>query len=293
MTSGLVFTTEINIKSSMNSDLQSIHQKFVDAKAKVEAELGESLSISGLCGPLRIFQRLNGHRHSIDDATTAWYALRKAPDSCTALDLGSGIGSVGLAVLWGLPAIAKLICVEAQEISFKLLKANVACNNLQERVRIQNHDLRDLDLNEKFDLITGSPPYFSVKSGVLPKDLQKLYARFEMRGDVGDYAKAAKRHLKDDGTFVFCFPFQQKSRALKLVQEQGFAICSVQDVVPTLGKTALFSLYSAKIESDSNFVHEPDLIVLRENGKYTDQMLELQCSRGFGDLGTNDIGLQD
>ena len=212
--------------------LSPIHERFVSRLPFLEQEMGEELFVSGLVGPYRIFQRRNGHRHGIDDATTAWYALQKTPAVKKSLDLGSGIGTVGLAVLWALGQGAALTCVEAQEISYRLLTENILGNRLNGCVRAIHGDIRDLDLGERFPLITGSPPYFQIGSGSLPEDSQKAHARFELRGDVGDYARAAKRHITEDGLFVFCFPFQQKSRGIKLVTDAGFRLMTVRDVVP-------------------------------------------------------------
>ncbi len=264
-----------------------IHQTFLNNKSALEHELGEEVSVSGLTGPLRIFQRLKGHRHSIDDTTTAWYALNKSPIAQRVLDLGTGIGTVGLVVLWGLGERSALTCVEAQELSFKLLTANIACNGLNSRVRAIHGDLRDLSLGEKFPLITGSPPYFPKDAGVLPEDSQKAHARFELRGDVGDYARAAKRHLEDDGVFVYCFPWQQKQRGITLVEEAGLTICTIQDVIPRPHKPPLFSLYSAKLRSDKPLQEEPPFLVADAAGRYSDQMIAMQRSRGFGPDGTN------
>ena len=183
----------------------TIHQRFVSRLPSLEQEMGEELFVSGLVGPYRIFQRKNGHRHGIDDATTAWYALQKSPPVKNTLDLGTGIGTVGLAVLWALGQGAKLTCVEAQETSYRLLTENILGNGLNECVRAIHGDIRDLDLGERFPLITGSPPYFPIGTGSLPEDSQKAHARFELRGDVGDYARAAKRHITEDGLFVFLF----------------------------------------------------------------------------------------
>src|SRR6478735_1193280 len=69
--------------------LNGLHENFTARKASLESEAGFPVFISGLTGPLRIFQRVNGHRHGIDDATTAWYALQKAPEATTCLDLGT------------------------------------------------------------------------------------------------------------------------------------------------------------------------------------------------------------
>lgn len=267
--------------------MNSIHQNFIGHKKRLEQELGEDITISGLVGPLRIFQRECGHRHSIDDAMTAWYALQKCPDANSILDLGTGIGSVGLAVLWGLSSEATLTCIEAQEISYKLLRANIECNNMDGRVCSLFGDIRTLNLNRKFPLITGSPPYFPANAGIIPTDSQKAHARFELRGNLSDYARVAKDHLQEDGVFVYCFPFQQKKRGIKLLQESGLKIESIRDVLPSRSKPALFSLYAARLKTVSDTIEEPAFIVADDDGKYSAQMLEVQRSRGFGPEGTN------
>jgi len=268
----------------------TIHQRFVSRLPSLEQEMGEELFVSGLVGPYRIFQRKNGHRHGIDDATTAWYALQKAPPVKKTLDLGTGIGTVGLAVLWGLGAGAELTCVEAQEISYRLLTENILGNGLNGCVRAIHGDIRDLDLGERFPLITGSPPYFPIGAGSLPEDSQKAHARFELRGDVGDYARAAKRHITVDGLFVFCFPFQQMSRCIKLVTDVGFRLMTIRDVVPMSRKPPLFSLYCASLSFTGAVKEEEPLFVASEDGKYTSEMLTVQATRGFGPEGTNVMG---
>jgi tRNA1Val (adenine37-N6)-methyltransferase len=267
----------------------AIHPHFVSRLPSLAQEMGEELFVSGLVGPYRIFQRTNGHRHGLDDATTAWYALQKAPAVKRTLDLGAGTGTVGLAVLWGLGPGAELTCVEAQEMSYKLLTENVAGNGLSGFVRTIHGDIRDLNLGERFPLITGSPPYFPIGTGSLPEDSQKAHARFELRGDVGDYARAAKRHLTEDGLFVFCFPFQQKGRCRKLVTEVGFRLMTIRDVVPMKSKPPLFSLYCASLTFTGAMKEEEPFFVAFEDGKYTPEMRALQATRGFGPEGTNVI----
>ena len=182
-----------------------------------------------------------------------------------------------------------MTCVEAQEISYRLLTENILGNGLNECVRAIHGDIRDLDLGERFPLITGSPPYFPIGTGSLPEDSQKAHARFELRGDVGDYARAAKRHITEDGLFVFCFPFQQKSRCIKLVTDVGFRLITIRDVVPMKSKPALFSLYCASLSFTGALTEENPLIVAFEDGKYTPEMMALQATRGFGPEGTNVI----
>lgn len=270
--------------------MTAIHERFLARQASLEAELGFQVFVSGLTGPLRIFQRAGGHRHSIDDALTAWYALQKAPGVREVLDLGTGIGTVGLITLWGLGDRAELTCVEAQEVSFGLLRANIDCNGLADRVHAVHGDLREFDGGRTFPLITGSPPYFPQGEGTLPDDTQKAHARFELRGHVGDYAAAARRHLDPDGVFVFCFPFLQKERCVRLVEREGFGIVSLRDVFPRRDRPALFSVYCARLGWKVPLVDEGAFVVAESDGTLTPEMLAVQASRGFGPNGTNVLG---
>ena len=233
-----------------------------------------------------IAQRAGGHRHSIDDVLTAWFALRFAPDVNRHLDLGTGIGTVGLLVLSSLAPEARLAGIEAQDTSYRLWQSNIAANGLTERVDCHHGDLRDLNLTETFPLVTGSPPYFPVGTGVLPQDSQKAHARFELRGDVADYARAARRHLAPDGWFVFCFPAVQKARALAAIADHGFVPIEVIDVIPRVGLSPLFSLFACQLQKgEGETTPQPGVgtfTVREESGRLSAAMAAVR--RGFGFL---------
>ena len=250
--------------------------------AALEAELGEPITLDALTGAWRIAQRAAGHRHSVDDVLTAHYALCEADVARTTsvLDLGSGIGGVGLLALWGLAGAARLVCVEAQPISHRLLVANIAGNQLAARVAARLGDLRELALDERFPLVTGSPPYFPLGTGVLPADSQKAHARFELRGDVGDYARAAARHLDADGVFVFCFPTPQRDRAIARVGDAGLHVTAVRDVVPRAGRRPLFTLFACRRTARPCRV-DPPLEVRTRDGVVTDEVRAVRRRFGF------------
>lgn len=251
-----------------------------DLRAALETELGEAITLDALTARWRIAQRAAGHRHSVDDVLTAHHAVVTVGAADRVLDLGSGIGGVGLLALWRLGASARLVCVEAQAISHRLLVANVAGNQLGARVAVRLGDLRELALDERFPLITGSPPYFPIGTGVLPDDTQKAHARFELRGHVGDYARAAVRHLEDDGAFVFCFPTAQRQRAIDLVGEAGLHVASMRDVIPRAGLRPLFTLFVTR-RTPSNLVVQPAFEVRTADGAVSEEMQAVRRQFGF------------
>lgn len=273
---------------------------WLEQRETLEAELGETITLDALTGPVGlggrepwrddaggeagwlIAQRKKGHRHSIDDVLTAWYALQVSPPITEHLDLGTGIGTVGLLTLWGMGPAARLTCVEAQEISYRLLQANLDANGLRERVDCSLGDLRELSLGRTFPLVTGSPPYFPVSAGVVPQDSQKAHARFELRGDVSDYARTAVRHLAPDGWFVLCFPSPQNQRALDGIAAAGLKVVSMREVIPRETLASLFSLFACRhpeVVTGEMRVEEP-LVVREKSGRLTAEMAAVR--RGFG-----------
>lgn len=246
----------------------------------LEAELGEPITLDGLTAAWSIFQRKKGHRHSTDDLLTGWYAVEHGGSPSAILDLGAGIGTVGMLALSCAPETTRLVSVEAQAISYRFLTENVALNGLQNRITTHHQDLREFVSAERFPLVTGSPPYFDVKTGIVPEDSQKAHARFELRGDVSDYAKAAKRHLQDGAPFIFCFPYAQKERAVRLVRDVGFGFERHRDVVPRVGLTPLFSLFVARLGSCSE-IEEPPFVVREEDGAHTPAMKAVRARFGW------------
>ncbi len=275
---------------------------WLEERARLEGELGERITLDALTGSngvcsldleddagnsagWLIAQRKSGHRHSIDDVLTAWYALRTSPEVAEHLDLGTGIGTVGLLTLWGMGAAARLTCVEAQEISYRLLQTNLDANGLRHRVECSHGDLRDLALGRKFPLITGSPPYFPAGSGIIPQDSQKAHARFELRGDVSDYASAAVRHLAPGGWFVLCFPTPQKQRALDGIRAAGLTVVKLRDVIPRETLDPLFSLFACRHADEwrQEMLVEDPLTVREKNGRLTAEMAAVRRGFGFSD----------
>ena len=229
-----------------------------------------------------IAQRKKGQRHSTDDLMTGWYAAEIVPSARRLLDLGAGIGCVGLISLWRSPG-ATLVAVEAQEVSFALLEGNIARNGLGDRARAIHDDLRNVRLDDRFDLVTGSPPYWDVSEGVVPLDSQKAHARFELRGDIRDYALAARAHLAEGGRFVLCFPTVQRARAEAACVAAELPLIRSRDVIPREGAAPLFTLFACRRREDLVEPHvvEPPHIVRDATGAPTLQHNAVRAALGF------------
>ncbi len=254
----------------------------------------DELTDDALAGPYRVFQRRRGHRYSLDDTVTAWVAAQVRPAACSALDLGTGLGSVLLMLAHKLPA-ARLYGIEAQAESFELLARNCERNELLGplgRVTIARGDFREPEcmaavsraLPKGVDLVTGTPPYQPPGSGTVSPDPQRAHARVELRGGVEAYLQAAARVLAPSGALVVCADARTPERVERAAEGCALAPVARLDVVPAAGKGALFSVWTllpAAATASMTFVRAPDFVARDAAGRRSAQALAL---RRFFDL---------
>ena len=246
-------------------------------------------TLDAISGHFRIFQLRDGHRFSTDDVLTAWYGTSWAPAASRVLDLGSGIGSVGMIAAWRL-AGAHVVTVEAQEESVRLARKSARYNGLEARYEIRRADFRDagaLATAELFDLVLGSPPYFPKGSGVEGDHPQKVASRFELRGDIFDYARVAARHLSPGGVFACVFPEEQRERLQSAARQAEMVIVRRRPVVFREGEPPLVGLFlmmrAADLPAavrDRTWV-EPPLIIRAANGAVHPEYAAVKLSVGF------------
>ena len=165
---------------------------------------GEQLC--NLVGSWRILQRVGSHRWTTDDIVTAAIAIQQkikrsseSKQPLRYLDLGCGNGSVLQMVTWGLSNQFDLKAYgiearsEAASLARRSLSFNVGIENIGKRVSVIHGDFRDLEREspfedgkgdndmdqvkdfyqskmQKFDLVTGTPPYFRVDFSTEKKD---------------------------------------------------------------------------------------------------------------------------
>jgi tRNA1(Val) A37 N6-methylase TrmN6 len=253
-------------------------------------EPGPGETLDAISGHFRLFQLRDGHRFSTDDILTAWYGTSWCPTVRTALDLGSGIGTVGMIAAWRLPG-ARFVTVEAQAESVTLAQKSAHYNGLTDRYEIRQGDFREPGVigEETFDLITGSPPYFPPGSGVESGHPQRLACRFELRGTVADYCVTAARHLAVGGFFACVFPTEpaQLARVESGAKESGLVIVRRRPVVFREDEPPLIALFGMMRATDlpewlrgQTWV-EPALIIRTRDGRIHPEYSAVKLAIGF------------
>ena len=246
-------------------------------------------TLDAISGHFRLYQLRKGHRFSTDDVLTAWYGSSWCPQARTVLDLGSGIGSVGMIAAWRLPG-AQFVTVEAQAESVQLALKSRAYNGLQDRYEIRQGDFRDPSLlapEEKFDLVLGSPPYFPLGSGIVGDHPQKVACRFEVRGNIAHYCATAAAHLDHGGWFACVFPTEQLQRVELAARENALVIVRRRPIVLREGEAPLLTLFAMVLAEHlppamrARTWVEPPLVIRQSDGQVHPEYAAVKLSFGF------------
>ena len=248
-------------------------------------------TLDAISGHFRLFQLREGHRFSTDDILTAWYGTTWCPTARTALDLGSGIGTVGMICAWRLPG-ARFVTIEAQPESVVLARKSAIYNGLGDRYEIREGDFREPGIlrdDERFDLITGSPPYFPQGAGVESDHPQRLACRFELRGTVADYCTLAAKHLAPGGFLACVFPNEpaQRARIETGAKAANLVIVRKRPVNFNEGEPPLVALFGLMRAEDlpewfrGQTWEEPALIIRTRKGEIHPEYSAVKLAIGF------------
>ncbi len=246
--------------------------------SEIMAEKGERCDT--LSGDFVIFQPEDGQRYSTDDFMTAWLAISefRAQPPLRFLDLGSGLCSVPMMVLWSFPDISG-VGIELRQNRFDLARKSLGANGLTSRFELIHGDLRELSLGEKFELITSTPPYYTKAEGILSDNNDKAAARFELNGSIENYCETASKHLSENGRFITVYPYLYRSRVYEAAGRFGMFPERRVDFLPREGKVPLISIFSIGFGSAEERIER--LTMRDSSGSHTKEYNDARILCGF------------
>jgi len=236
-----------------------------------------------LSGNYIIYQPEKGQRYSTDDMLVAWLAVKSAKKLLSStksfLDLGSGLCSVPMIFLWAFPE-TEGYGIEISRSRFMLGEKSLEANGLSSRFKLLHADIRNKFLNEKFNVITSSPPYYRKNEGPVSPDKDKAGVRFELNGTIFDYFKSASHHIEESGFFTTVYPFQYTERVFDAAKKHDFYCDLKIDVIPKKTKPPLISLFRF-IKGNKGLNANETLAVRNEDQSFTKEYNTVRRELGF------------
>ena len=133
-------------------------------------------------------------------------------------------------------------------------------------------------------------PYFPAGSGVEGDHPQKVACRFELRGDIADYCRAAARFLDRGGMFACVFPVTpdtQHERIQQAAEGAGLTTVRWRPVVLREGERPLLGLFAMMRALDlppavrNKTWNEPPLTIRTQSGTVHPEYAAVKLSFGF------------
>ena len=193
------------------------------------------------------------------------------------LDLGTGTGIIPI-LLSAKTKASELTGLEIQTESADMADRSVKLNDLQEKIRIVQGDIKEASGifgASVFDAITCNPPYMIGEHGLQNPDAPKAIARHEVLCTFEDVARETARMLKPGGKFFLVHRPFRLAEIMETLMRYQLEPKRMQLVYPYVDKEPNMVLLEAAKGGRSRMTVEKPLIVYREPGVYMPEIYEI------------------
>lgn len=222
------------------------------------------------------------HTFGTDAIVLAHFAKIKARDK--ALDMGTGCGIIPF--LWLRDKkINNVHALDIQKNAYAQLLHSVEINNVQDRITVYNCDLREIEKHfstEEFSLVTMNPPYKPVGTGIESMSESAKIARHEVCCNIEDAIKAGAYLLKYGGRLCMCHRPERLVDTLEIMRRYKLEPKRLVFVQDKSGEQPFLFLVQGQKGAKPFLRVEPTIVIKKENGKFTDEMLEIYGSYADG-----------
>ena len=240
-----------------------------------------------LGGGLRILQPKDGYRAGIDAVLLAAAAPVRAGRKEKVLDIGAGVGVVGLAVAQRLPR-TEVTLVEREQALCELARSNIARNGLEARVRVVQadvsrrlDDLAELQADaESFDHVLANPPYNPQGAGTVSLEALKAAANVMPGGNLARWARFMAAMARPGGSATMIHRADAVGEVLSAFAGR-FGGLLVYPLYPREGRSAIRVLVQGIKGSNAPVELRPGL-VLHEAGNRFRPEVEAVLRHGAG-----------
>ncbi|WP_454942923.1 tRNA1(Val) (adenine(37)-N6)-methyltransferase [Fusobacterium hwasookii] len=226
---------------------------------------------------LKIIQRSDYFNFSIDSLLISEF-VNIQKNTKKILDLGTGNAAIPLFL--SKKTSAKIYGIEIQEISYKLALRNININDLNEQIYIIYDNMKNY-LNYfnmgSFDIVISNPPFFRINENTnFLNNLKQLsIARHEIEINLEELIKIASELVKDRGYFYLVHRADRLSEILNNLIKYRFEAKKIKFCYTTKYKNAKIVLIEAIKNGKTGLTILPPLIINKENGEYTDEVLKM------------------
>ncbi len=193
------------------------------------------------------------------------------------LDLGTGTGIIPI-LMSAKTRAAQLTGLEIQHDSAQMAQRSVRLNHLEERVKIQEGDIKEADSlfpKASFDVITSNPPYMTGGHGLTNPEAPKAIARHELQCTLEDLVRVTEQLLKPGGHFYMVHRPFRLAEIMVTLHAHHLEPKRMRLVYPYVDQEPNMVLLDCVRGAKSRLTVEKPLIVYEKPGVYTPEIYEV------------------
>ena len=228
-----------------------------------------------LHGKLKIIQKKEGYRFSIDAILLANFAGTKKRDRI--IDLGTGCGVIPLVLSWKNPE-SHITGLEIDHETAGMAKRSVELNGLIQRITIVQGDVREIKAHvdvESFEIALANPPYGRPDSGRIDPSDQKAAARHEISTSLDDFLSAAAYAVRYRGRIFIIFPAKRLADLITGLKNRGFEPKRMRLVHSRMGEKAKLVLMEGIKRGGAEMEVLAPLYIYDREGNYTPEIKKM------------------
>ncbi len=194
-----------------------------------------------------------------------------------AIDLGCGNGIIPVLLSAKNPG-RHFTGLEIQHEVADMARRSVEYNRIGKRVEIVEGDIREASVlfgKSAFDVVTSNPPYMLGGHGLKNPDSAKAVARHEILCTLEDLVRETSLILKPQGRFYMVHRPFRLAEIITVLKKYHLEPKRMRLVYPFIDKEPNMVLIEAVRGGKPRMQVEPPLIVYRDVGVYTDEIINI------------------
>ena len=225
---------------------------------------------------LKIIQNKKGFCFGIDSVLLSDFAKEIKKDS-KVLDLGTGTGIISI-LLCGKTNLKEIIGVEIQKDVYEMAQRSAKLNQLENKFKLLNEDIKNLSKifpTNSFDAIVTNPPYKKENTGLKNENKSLEISRHEVMCSINDIAIISSKLLNNNCSLYMVHRPDRLIDIIEALRENNLEPKKIRFVYPKINKAPNLVLIKATKGGKPFLKIENPLIVYKEDGTYTNEMLEI------------------
>jgi tRNA1Val (adenine37-N6)-methyltransferase len=227
-----------------------------------------------------------GYRTNVDAILLGAFAAAGDRVARAAVDLGAGVGAVGL-TLFFLGAAVDITFIEKDAALAELCRKNLKANRFEGKSHVVVADLEERleaaapSVVHAADLVVANPPYFTPeRDGRAPPNRNAAARRSARHGNLAPFVRAAASALGRRGRACIVYPAHALLELTSLAEHAGLVPKRLRFVHGKASRPARIALIELAPAKPGELVVLPPLVEVGLDGKPTPELAELLRKHG-------------